>query len=183
VACNILARLTVTATNPNGPLSMGRPPEPETGLKPNQDNQSTPWDQNQTWNQLCPMMKTTNKNKTATEEKKDTSISKHTRPCLDLYNQPNTTSCWGSDSTLTPFLIGGGGGGSDSASTCGTSSSVAACGVLGHLPPAATRSSWPTVAAARIQNTRTGNPGGTRTHNLRTKKQDTRWDSNPQSQN
>jgi hypothetical protein len=41
---------------------------------------------------LCPMMKTTNKNKTATEEKKDTNISKHTHPCLDLYNQPNTTS-------------------------------------------------------------------------------------------
>ena len=40
---------------------------------------------------------------------------------------------------------------------------VAACGASGHLPPAATGPLRPTVAAARIQNTR--------------------WDSNPQSQN
>ena len=40
---------------------------------------------------LCSMTKTTNKNKISTE-KKDTSISKHTRLLLDLYNQPNATS-------------------------------------------------------------------------------------------
>jgi hypothetical protein len=54
--------------------------------------------------------------------------------------------------------------------THGTSSRFAACGALGHLPPAAAESSCPSVAAARIQDTRTGNLCGTQTHNPRTEK-------------
>jgi hypothetical protein len=49
-------------------------------------------------------------------------------------------------------------------------SRVAACGALGLLSPAATRFSRSTVAAARIQNTRTGNPDRTQTHHPRTEK-------------
>jgi hypothetical protein len=55
-------------------------------------------------------------------------------------------------------------------STHGTSFRVTAWGALGRLPSTTTRSSRSTVAAAIIQNTRTGNPGGTRTHNPRTEK-------------
>lgn len=43
-------------------------------------------------------------------------------------------------------------------------------GPIDRRLPTATRSLRSIVAAARIQNTRTGNTGGTQTHNLRTEK-------------